>query len=469
MRSVIRFLSSMQFMSILILVFAFAIGYATFIENDFGRSTAKALVFNTWWFEVILIFLIYILVYTVIKSKWIQQKKIPILVFHLAFVIILIGSCITRYISYEGMMHIRENEDTNLFISDDTFLQIHINVKKHQYNYDKKLFLSAITNNKFNVKVNFKNHDIDISYLNFLPNVKDSIYLDNEEGRLLLHLVVPGVDGMKDEYVFDKEQKDIKNEIITLNNPKDGAINFISKGQDIYCVSPYNVSTMSMLTREATNINALDTFSFNRKTLHTINGLSIVLKNISLSAKKGLMSSSKKMVDGNQDGLTLLVRANGQEKIVDLIGCIGFKGPEEFFSGGDLFFKLSYGSKYYTTPFRLRLRDFQLERYPGSSSPKSYAAEVTILDREKEIPYRIYMNNVLQYKGYRFFQSSYDEDEQGTILSVNHDWWGTYVTYVGYFLLFLGFILVFFSKKTRFHFLTKQLNKIRLKSTNTEF
>ena len=62
------------------------------------------------------------------------------------------------------------------------------------------------------------------------------------------------------------------------------------------------------------------------------------------------------------------------------------------------------------------------------------------------------MNNVLQYKGYRFFQSSYDEDEQGTILSVNHDWWGTYVTYVGYFLLFLGFILVFFSKKQDFIF-----------------
>ena len=49
----------MQFMTLLILVFAFAIGYATFIENDFGRSTAKSVVFSAWWFEVVLILLVF--------------------------------------------------------------------------------------------------------------------------------------------------------------------------------------------------------------------------------------------------------------------------------------------------------------------------------------------------------------------------------------------------------------------------
>jgi hypothetical protein len=33
------------------------------------------------------------------------------------------------------------------------------------------------------------------------------------------------------------------------------------------------------------------------------------------------------------------------------------------------------------------------------------------------------MNNVLDYKGYRFFQSSFDPDEKGTVLSVSHDFW----------------------------------------------
>ena len=45
------------------------------------------------------------------------------------------------------------------------------------------------------------------------------------------------------------------------------------------------------------------------------------------------------------------------------------------------------------------------------------------------------MNNILNYGGFRFFQSSYDKDEKGTVLSVNHDKWGTIVTYIGYIFL----------------------------------
>ena len=52
----------MQLMSILILLFAGTIGYATFIENDFGRASAKALIYNRWWFEAILILLAYNLI-----------------------------------------------------------------------------------------------------------------------------------------------------------------------------------------------------------------------------------------------------------------------------------------------------------------------------------------------------------------------------------------------------------------------
>lgn len=38
-----------------------------------------------------------------------------------------------------------------------------------------------------------------------------------------------------------------------------------------------------------------------------------------------------------------------------------------------------------------------------------------------KLNHRIFMNNVLDYDQFRFFQSSYDQDEKGTILSVNHD------------------------------------------------
>ena len=104
---IIKFLSSMQLMSLLILLFAFSIGYATFIENDFGRSSAKSLVFSSWWFEAILLLLVFNLVNNLIKFKLFRLEKIAALTFHLSFILILIGAGITRYLSHEGMMHIR--------------------------------------------------------------------------------------------------------------------------------------------------------------------------------------------------------------------------------------------------------------------------------------------------------------------------------------------------------------------------
>ena len=56
---------------------------------------------------------------------------------------------------------------------------------------------------------------------------------------------------------------------------------------------------------------------------------------------------------------------------------------------------MAYGSKNYYTPFRIALRDFQLERYPGSQSPSSFAAEVTVKDGALVKDHRIFLYNVL--------------------------------------------------------------------------
>ena len=106
-----------------------------------------------------------------------------------------------------------------------------------------------------------------------------------------------------------------------------------------------------------------------------------------------------------------------------------------------------------------------MERYPGTNSAASYASEVQLIDPRNNIEkdYRIFMNNILNYGGYRFFQSSFDKDELGTYLSVNHDFWGTWISYLGYFLLTLGMIMTFFSKKTRFFQVTQKLKNMRVK------
>ena len=74
-------------------------------------------------------------------------------------------------------------------------------------------------------------------------------------------------------------------------------------------------------------------------------------------------------------------------------------------SAGGTIVTLSYGSKIIDLPFSIALRDFELQRYPGSMSPSSYASEVTVIDEAKgqKYDFRIFMNNTLEHGNYKFF------------------------------------------------------------------
>ena len=124
-------------------------------------------------------------------------------------------------------------------------------------------------------------------------------------------------------------------------------------------------------------------------------------------------------------------------------------------------FYLKYGSLRKELPFSIRLNDFIAEKYPGTEkSYSSFKSEITVEDKEP-YDYDIYMNHVLDQQGYRFFQASFDPDEKGTVLSVNHDYFGTLITYIGYFLLYIGLLGIMFFGKTRFKDLAKQLEKVK--------
>ncbi len=114
-------------------------------------------------------------------------------------------------------------------------------------------------------------------------------------------------------------------------------------------------------------------------------------------------------------------------------------------------------------PFKIELKEFILTRYPGSQSPSSFESILKIHFKDGNIQdERVFMNNTLDLEGYRFFQASYDPDEKGTILSVNQDWLGRTITYLGYVLLFCGLIACLFDKSSRFQKLYRAVREINL-------
>lgn len=120
----------------------------------------------------------------------------------------------------------------------------------------------------------------------------------------------------------------------------------------------------------------------------------------------------------------------------------------------------------YKMPFSVKLTDFKLARYPGNNAPSSYESFVEVYRDGKLVkPFHIYMNHILIYGGLRFYQSSYDPDEGGTILSVTDDP-GKWPTYIGYLILFLGLFSNLFDKNSLFSKLGHKIKKIQLEKAS---
>lgn len=102
--------------------------------------------------------------------------------------------------------------------------------------------------------------------------------------------------------------------------------------------------------------------------------------------------------------------------------------------------------------FEVSLKNFNVVNYPGTDAPMDYVTTLTANTQEIKVS----MNNIGSFNGYRFIQSGYDSDMQGTTLGVYHDPWGIGITYTGYALLFISIIATMVSKKTRMRHLYRK-------------
>jgi len=450
-------------MAVLFLVFAIAMGVATFIENDFGTETAKALIYNSWWFEAIMALFAINFFGNIFKYKLYRKEKLPVLFFHLAFFFILVGAGITRYISYEGIMPIKEGTVSNKFLSEKTYISIGINNGNEQKTpIHHPILLSAIGNNNYRVNTDFKGTDVKIKLTNYIPNASD-VFEESENGNEYLLFVESGSGGRHDHYLKKGSSELVHGVLVGFDAPNKNTIDIRTGDNGLTLTTAIDGNFFRMADQFDGTITKDSVQDFSLLAVHNIAGLQFVVP-------KGAVNGEYKTVSGDDKQFTNAqlefdVTVKNETEHVKLRGEKGLIQSPSQFSVGGLNFRMSYGAMQMELPFSIKLNDFQLDKYPGSNSPMSFASEVTVIDPSETFDFKIYMNNILNYKGYKFFQSSYNitpEYEQ-TFLSVNHDFWGTLITYIGYFSLYLGLILILFMKGTRFSFLRKSLQKIRKK------
>lgn len=462
MKKLLQIFFSMQTMGYLTILFAASLAVATFVENDFGTAGAKALVYNATWFDILLILLAANLIANVIKYKMWKRSKITMMIFHLAFIVVLIGAGITRFISFEGTMHIREGATSSVIMSDKTYVDVKIVHGNKETSSSQSVLMSAFSVGDFNNTLNIEGTKYHFKSVQFIPNAKENLVQVSEGGAPYLDLVTSyGGSGRKSNVIKYGDIINVGPYTINFSdNYLANAVN-IKLNNGFMQVNPNStITSMAMSGGANDSLVPGDWNNFSQGFLYKLDDLSMVVRNYYPSAKEQLVSYGGN--DMNLDDAIVIEAESGGETVeVAVKGGKGYQGQPTTFSlnGNNVY--ITYGSKIIQLPFALKLLDFQLDRYPGSMSPSSYASEVVLIDQEEGIQEqkRIFMNNVLNHRGYRFFQSSYDRDELGTVLSVNHDFWGTTITYLGYLLLAIGMVLSLLNKKSRFAELGKVISK----------
>ncbi|MDH5610389.1 MAG: cytochrome c biogenesis protein ResB, partial [Cyclobacteriaceae bacterium] len=429
---------------------------ATFIENDYGTLVARNLVYESLWFEGILLWMAINFIFHIGKYKLFSKQKLALGLFHIAFVVIIIGAGITRYFSNEGVIHIRERQTQSTYFTAENYLQLAN--EQDQTALVKQAFIPTVFKpDSFLLSIDNKEFSLHVEA--YIKGARQG-YGPGEQTIFEITVLDNGV--RKDYKLNAGEVIEAGKTIISTSLQTDGAIQVFQSDSLWMIRSSHSMQIMQMTNQQISSLDSGIVAPLKLRSLYQWGSGSLVVRNIYKNVKPILESEpNEKLAKDLLDGIQISVHSHTGEKIKTGYFLKVNRDPSWIaFEHEGQNYRFTYGPKAEHLPFALHLKDFQLERYPGSTSPSSYASEVIVNDQGKEYPFRIFMNNVLDYGGYRFYQSSYDSDEKGTVLAINQDRPGTFITYFGYLLLAFGMMWTLFAPASRFQQILRKLGKL---------
>ena len=448
----IKFLFSPIFMGILFVVLSVSMAVATFVENDYGAAAARGLIYNTKWFELIFLLLAINLVGQIIVLKLYKREKLTVMLFHLAFILMVTGAAITRYTGYDGMIHIREKSTANTTYSSGEYITFELTGKDGSViARDSRPFsVTPLTQDRFNRTLNAQGERVRLKYIGFRYNVKKEITETDGGVPMVSFLLTRDMRSGETVTLAMGETQEVDG--LSLGFGTDADLSVVVRDGNFYIRSSKIFMSTRMMDREVTVHPADSLVPLAPMIVFTVGDYKLVSQAMTLSGTLTAVQDGKGMGQTGSNALEFLLSGPDYQSTIYLFEDGGEKGSVWSGEAGNVLARVNYGSKVVTLPFNLELNDFNIERYPGSNSPSGYRSYVTLSDPEHgvEYSYDIYMNHILKYRGYRFYQSSFDKDERGTYLSVNHDRAGMLTTYAGYALLFLFIVLSIANRKSFF-------------------
>ncbi|HOI50069.1 MAG TPA: hypothetical protein PK167_12245, partial [Prolixibacteraceae bacterium] len=200
MKRIYSFITSLPFMAFLFLILAFSMGIATFVESSYGTPAARALIYNTRWFELIWLLLAINLANNLFRFRLYTKQRLTIGIFHLSFLVILLGAGVTRFLSFEGMMHIREGESSSHILSSDNYFYASLDERAKE----RRVQFSEITPNGFSEKFELAGRELSVKTVGYLTDaIRTPMPAPGGEPVIDFVFSAPSVQGMQ-SFTFQK-------------------------------------------------------------------------------------------------------------------------------------------------------------------------------------------------------------------------------------------------------------------------
>ncbi|MFT5231848.1 MAG: cytochrome c biogenesis factor, partial [Candidatus Azotimanducaceae bacterium] len=204
----------------LFIVFAVAMAVGTFLDASSETSPtpySREIIYNAWWFEAIMVIFMINFLGNMTRYSLHKRENWSTLLIHLSFILVLLGAFVTRYIGYEGVVHIREGETSNVMLSERVYLNVFVDGDSavngqamRRKLQPRKLNLSERLDNSFVIEDNYYQTPFTVAFKDYIKGAKEGL-VESEEGSQYLKIVEAGDGNRHDHYVENGTVQNIHN------------------------------------------------------------------------------------------------------------------------------------------------------------------------------------------------------------------------------------------------------------------
>ncbi len=340
-------------MTVLLLAFAAAMALGTFIEHSYDTPTSKLWIYNTWWFSLLMLWLMLNFIGNIKRYQLFQWKKWATLTLHLSWILIIIGAGITRYLSFEGMMLIREGQTESTFLSDETYFDVIIQGEDPagqpmQREVKEEILLSRYD---YDVSQEFEFYDtsftltIDSLIYDAVEGLKPST--DDSAARFL-KIVEAGGGNRHDHLIKDGEEASIHGILFGVNiDPEEakekGLINITENWNGYTIQTPYTGDYMRMADQMRGDVAADSIQPLQLRSLYNMAGMQFVIPGPIEQGEIGIIPSPEP-TKAKAYGLLATITSGDESQKVELLGGKGIISDYSVVELNGLKTYIKYGS-----------------------------------------------------------------------------------------------------------------------------